>query len=157
MNDKELLIEKSSPEIINQNIKNAERLLRQYPSLKASITNLEKQIKELEQDIGVAGTDYSKEKICETYKFLSSTENQATILEQIRQLRIRKEKNERKVELIEEAMKPLNKIERQVIEMFYIERMPYYHICGLIYKSEATAKRIKKVAIKVFAQTLFGE
>lgn len=138
-------------------IRHAELLLRNYNSLKASIHNMEQEIKEIEQERAcISSIDYSKDKVT-TSSVGSSTESEATRnVDRVMLLKVRVQINKSKVERIERAMGALNDTERFVIKSHSIDGLPYYSFCYRVHVSERTAKRIKFAALEKIEIALFG-
>jgi ArpU family phage transcriptional regulator len=132
--------------------KKTEKWLYNLDALKQRIENLKMYQSELLE--AGAGIDYSKDKIGQTYKFNSATENTAEKRENIEQ-EIRD--YETRVHMIVNALDILNDTERSIIESRYFNQEPWYNI-GYKHKySERQCKRIRTGAIIRLSMALFGE
>lgn len=138
--------------------RNIERLLYNYNMLKINIEIADKQLEELKEEDGMSGIAYDGVQTSETYKFNSQTENAAekniTAGEIINK---RKEKLKEKLDTLDLLISGLNDLERQVIEMFYIQGKQWWQIGYAVKYSERWCKHIRTEAIKKLAIGLHGE
>ena len=133
--------------------------LRNLDSLKISIENMRQEIKEIEEEEATLGSiDYAKDKICQSYKISSQTENEAiSNVDKIALLRAKIKATESKVERIDRALIVLNETERYIIQQSSIERKPYYTFLHKLHMGERTAQRIKQTALREIERALNGE
>lgn len=133
--------------------------LRNLDSLKISIINMNQEIKEIEEEEATLGSiDYAKDKICQSYKISSQTENEAiSNVDKIALLKTKIRVTESKVERVDRALSILNETERYIIQQSSIERKPYYTFLHKLHMGERTAQRIKGKALKEIEIALNGE
>lgn len=134
--------------------KQTERWLYHLDALKTRIKNLEQQYHEKELEAEGEGIDYSKDKLCQTYKFNSQTENIGIDLVHTRMMI---EGLQRRVEIMERSLNMLNDDERKIIELKYFQSQPWYNIAYEVKQSESTCKRHRVHAVKKLMFAIFGE
>lgn len=136
------------------NYQRTEAWLYKLNALKQRIKNLEKMYQEEESRSEGDSIDYSKDKLCQTYKFNSQTENIAMSLAQIH---MTKETLVSRINMLEDSMMILNDIEREVIKLKYFDNEPWFNIAYKVQYSERQARNIRTNAVKKLAAALFGE
>jgi DNA-directed RNA polymerase specialized sigma subunit len=134
--------------------KKTEKWLYNLDALRERIKNLKVYYEEVEMDTGCGGIDYSKDKISQTYKFNSSTENLAEKLADIsRDIK----KYENRVTMLECGFNILNTTERIIIQSKYFDNEPWYNIAYKMKYSERQCRYIRSDAIEKLSIALFGE
>lgn len=116
--------------------------LKNYKKIKARAFELELQIKELEEGIGISAM-IQTEKTSKTYKINKMVENQAIELaEKKENLKEIYNINKREVEHIENAMSVLTDKQRQAIELNIIQNRSIDNVCSIMgNKSSRTINR----------------
>jgi DNA-directed RNA polymerase specialized sigma subunit len=131
-----------------------ERWLYHLDALKTRIENLKQQYKEKELEAEGEGIDYSKDKLCQTYKFNSQTENIAMSLAHTHMMI---ESLQSRVNILERSIEILNETERRIIDLKYFREEPWYNIAYQIQYSERQCRYIRTNAINKLAVAIFGE
>ena len=138
--------------------KSVEKLLYNYNMLKINIEILSHQLEELKKEEGMKGIDYDDVKISETNKFHSQTEEMAINnigLEEL--INKKKEELQSKLDMLDKLTEGLNKVEREIIRMYYIEGKQWWQIAYEVKYSERHCRRIRSEAICKLAVGLYGE
>jgi DNA-directed RNA polymerase specialized sigma subunit len=131
-----------------------EHWLYKLNALKTRIINLEQQYKEQELQAECDGIDYSKDKLCQTFKFNSQTENVAVDLIHTEMM---KKSLQTRVDMMERSLEMLNSTERKIIELKYFKNEPWFNIAYEVQYCERQCKNIRKNAIKKLTFAIFGE
>ncbi|MDT8717620.1 sigma-70 family RNA polymerase sigma factor [Clostridium sp. 19966] len=125
-------------------------VLKGYRTLKAEIIALELDIEELhdEENLGPEAISY-QERTGKTYKFSSSTENQAiNLIDKVQKLENEKRKKQREIERIENALSILDENEKDVLEMKHLRGYKWDVITCRLDRSYQQCKRIESKAIR---------
>jgi hypothetical protein len=139
---------------MENNYKKTERWLYHMNALITRIENLKQEYRDKELEAEGEGIDYSKDRLCETYKFNSSTEN--TALELVH-LKMMIESLQNRVCIMERSLGILNGVERKVIDMKYRNGDPWYNIAYQLKYSERQCRYIRTIAVKKLATAIFGD
>lgn len=137
--------------------KMAENCLKSYNMILIYIGGLEKDLEQIQENDGVLGISYEKEKIGETCKINKLVENVATknvTAEDLLKKKISAYKY--KLNKINKALACLTKDERDILTLFYIQNRSWFEITMELYKSESTCKRNRRNAINKLAFNLYG-
>ncbi len=138
--------------------KSVEKLLYNYNMLKINIEILSHQLEELKKEEGVKGVAYDDVKISKTNKFHSQTEETAiNNIELEKLINKKKEKLQSKLDMLDKLTEGLNKVEREIIRMYYIEGKQWWQIAYEVKYSERHCRRIRSEAICKLAVGLYGE
>jgi len=138
--------------------RSVEKLLYNYNMLKINIEILNHQLEELKKEEGMKGVAYDDVKISETNKFHSQTEETAiNNIELEKLINKKKEKLQRKLDMLDKLTEGLNKVEREIIRMYYIEGKQWWQIAYEVKYSERHCRRIRSEAICKLAVGLYGE
>ena len=138
--------------------KSVEKLLYNYNMLKINIEILSHQLEELKKEEGMKGVAYDDVKISKTNKFHSQTEEAAiNNIELEKLINKKKEKLQRKLDMLDKLTEGLNKVEREIIRMYYIEGKQWWQIAYEVKYSERHCRRIRSEAIGKLAVGLYGE
>jgi len=138
--------------------KSVEKLLYNYNMLKINIEILSHQLEELKKEEGMKGVAYDDVKISKTNKFHSQTEEAAiNNIELEKLINKKKEKLQRKLDMLDKLTEGLNKVEREIIRMYYIEGKQWWQIAYEVKYSERHCRRIRSEAICKLAVGLYGE
>lgn len=138
--------------------KSVEKLLYNYNMLKINIEILNHQLEELKKEEGMKGVAYDDVKISETNKFHSQTEETAIKnIELEKLINKKKEKLQNKLDTLDKLTEGLNKVEREIIRMYYIEGKQWWQIAYEVKYSERHCRRIRSEAIGKLAVGLYGE
>jgi DNA-directed RNA polymerase specialized sigma subunit len=133
--------------------KQTEKWLYHLDALKTRIQNLKQQYKEKEMEAEGEGIDYSKDKLCQTYKFNSTTENIGLSLVEIHMMI---EGLQTRVEIMERSLEMLNTTEKRIIGMKYFKNEPWFNIAYEVQYSERQCRYIRTNAVKKLATAIFG-
>lgn len=133
-------------------IKETERWLYNYNTIKAGIENLKMLYETKSTEIG-SGLDTTKEHISPTYAFSSETENIAIDIIVMQQ---RIEHMETKIKVIDTALLGLNNTERTIVEMKYFEGCRWYQIAYKVGYEERQCRRIKNIVLEKLKISIFG-
>ena len=139
---------------MENNYKRTERWLYHRSALIARIENLKREYKNKELEAEGEGIDYSKDKLCQTYKFNSTTENIAMALTQLNMMI---ESLQSRIDIMDRSLKTLSEDERKIVELKYFESQPWFNIAYEVKQSESTCKRHRKNAIEKLMFAIFGE
>lgn len=134
--------------------KKTEKCLYRLNALKTRIENLKQQYTEKELEAGGEGIDYSKDKLCQTYKFNSTTESIGIELAQIKMMI---DILQSKVDIMERSLFILNQTERKIINMKYLDNEPWFKIAYEMKYNESHCRRIRNHAIEKLKVAIFGE
>ena len=138
--------------------KSVEKLLYNYNMLKINIEILNHQLEELKKEEGMKGINYDDVKISKTNKFHSQTEETAiNNIELEKLINKKKEKLQSKLDMLDKLTEGLNKVEREIIRMYYIEGKQWWQIAYEVKYSERHCRRIRSEAICKLAVGLYGE
>ncbi len=138
--------------------KSVEKLLYNYNMLKINIEILSHQLEELKKEEGMKGINYDDVKISKTNKFHSQTEETAiNNIELEKLINKKKEKLQSKLDMLDKLTEGLNKVEREIIRMYYIEGKQWWQIAYEVKYSERHCRRIRSEAICKLAVGLYGE
>ncbi len=138
--------------------KSVEKLLYNYNMLKINIEILNHQLEELKKEEGMKGINYDDVKISKTNKFHSQTEETAiNNIELEKLINKKKEKLQSKLDMLDKLTEGLNKVEREIIRMCYIEGKQWWQIAYEVKYSERHCRRIRSEAICKLAVGLYGE
>ena len=122
--------------------------LGKYKEYKVNIKQIDIQLEELEENIGIQGQS-GEERTGKTYKITSSTETQAIELESDKKYLIKERRRyEREVEKIDNALEVLTDFEREILIAALIERKRYWLIQSKYNYTYSNIKKIEKSAIK---------
>ncbi|TDT63411.1 hypothetical protein [Fonticella tunisiensis] len=136
-------------------IRETEKWLYNYKTIKASIENLQRLYAEKEKEVKEGRPiRYDKDKLSPTYAFNSEAENIAIDLATIKS---RIERMKAKVEIIETAIEGLNEIEKKIILMKYIEGHHWWRIAYEVRYNERWCRQLKNIALKKLSVAIFGE
>lgn len=124
-----------------------ESLLNQYKIIDIKIKDLEIELKNCALD-GIEAIDYSRDKLCNSYKISSIVENLAfkenkekiIIEKELKYLRYLKEK-------IDNSLNILNERDRKIIELRYIHKIPNFNIAKRFCISESAVKKARRESI----------
>jgi DNA-directed RNA polymerase specialized sigma subunit len=142
------------------NMKSIENILKNLKQYEAKTKEIELQIADLKdmQYLSLKGIDY--ENFIKTDDFFSKTEIQALkdfeIQHKIDLLEFEKRHIERFLKRIYNAMESLTDIEKQIIEMKYIEKKIWRYITFEINLEERQCREIKNKAIRKIIKLLKG-
>lgn len=138
--------------------KETEYLLYNYKMFEIAIENMEKEIKLIESNDGIAGISYNGVNISPTHKFFSDTEDTALAnSEKIHYLEHSIQAIKSKLESINRALKGLTEVERQIIHEKYIEGKQWYIVAYNASYSERHCRNLRRNAIEKIAIGIFGE
>lgn len=136
--------------------------LRKYKGKKAFILNAEKQIELLkEEPAGIKPIIYSD--MPSSYgQFNSCIEDEIidreiNIEERIPELEKKIMWAKELVERVDRSLEVLNETERDVIEIFYIEGLPWFKVTEKVNISQSGCKKIRTKAIKRLILPMYGE
>lgn len=131
--------------------KQIEDWLHDYNYIKAFIQELENEA--VNKGTEGMGIDYSKDRLCKTYKFNSIIENAVINSEKAFEIL---EGNKNLIKKLDAALGSLNDIEYKVIRNRCIDNKYYYLFTHEIGLSERSCRRIKKEAVKNMRKAIFG-
>lgn len=134
--------------------KQTEKWLYHLDALKTRIQNLKQQYKEKESESEGEGLDYSKDKLCQTYKFNSTTENIGLELVHIHMMI---DSLQKRVDMLERSMTILNDTERKIIELKYFKNEQWFNIAYQMQYSERQCRYIRTNAVMKLKTALFEE
>lgn len=137
-----------------EHYKQTEAWLYKLNSLKVYVEKLKDEYAELEEIAEGKAVEYDQDKLCETYAFVSATENIA--LEMWKKATKIKHLNNR-IAVLEKAMEILNNTEKQILKLKYFENQPWFNIAYQVQYSESHCKRIRNRAIRKLSIALFGD
>jgi DNA-directed RNA polymerase specialized sigma24 family protein len=128
--------------------------LRSYKKYKSMKNEIELKIAELEQNVGITAMPQS-EAISKTYKISSNTENQALQLADNKD-RLNRLMNTYRVEVarIENALESLHHLNKQAIELRYIERRNMESVCYIMNRSVNTVKKYISIGLREIDELL---
>lgn len=131
-----------------------EEWLQDYEAYRAGVDNLNEMVEDIaEANMGIS---YDKDPSGPTNKFNSVTENAAIKLDKY-DIKRRVKVMATVVNSIDNALRSLTDIEREVIDNRCIKGKYYYEFCHKICVSERTAKRIKQEALRKMSIVIFGK
>lgn len=133
-----------------EQIKMIERWLYQYGQCKTRVRCLKLQ---LENVAYLQGMEYEKEKLSQTYKFSSSTENTTCKTDD---LKAEIHSLETHLKTIEIAINSLGETEKKIIELKYFDKYRWFDISYEVNLSVARCKEVKNEAIYKIQGVLFG-
>ncbi len=124
------------------NFKQVEQMLKDYPVIKAEIKNIDMDLIEVENSIGLKGISDNPRPSTPTYKFNSSVENE--VISPTREKMINhlmKEKNirQKKIDRIENALSILSEKDEEIVRLYYFKQMP---IAAIAYKLDRTSSQV---------------
>jgi len=134
-------------------------MLEEYDSLKASIENMTREIKEIEQEEAtISGIDYNKEKITTSQNTGSSTENEALKkIAKVERLQKKIEITDSKIKRINTALEVLDETDRTILENLYIKARPYFAFTHKVFMSERQCRTRKNRALTKVMKSIFGD
>lgn len=135
------------------NYKKVEGILYEVPRLKAEIANLQIDLEEIQEVIGIRGASPNEKAGSSTYAFSSAVEDEVIIREERLQEKVvaLKEairRRERQVRKVENALKVLNEKELLLVEMRYFKHYSINRVCEILDITTATFNRRKNGALK---------
>lgn len=151
MNNSSLRVESKKSAVKKINIKEVEKILKNIKEYKAKINEIELEIADLEdlQSIGLKGINYDN--LIKTNNLFSKTELQAIKDLEIQQtmdlLRYKKRHLQRFLKKIQSAIDSLTDLEKQIIEMKYIENKIWRFVTFEVNIEERQCRVIKKRAL----------
>ncbi|KNF08540.1 hypothetical protein CLPU_6c00260 [Gottschalkia purinilytica] len=138
--------------------KSVESLLYNYTMFKASIENMEAEIKEIEIEDGLRSLSYENEKTSCTNEINRSTENIAIRkIEHKDLLKKRIEIIDSKLRRLDNAINALNELENKIITKRYFEGKQWYIIAYELSYNERWCRQVRKQAISKLAIGLYGD
>lgn len=141
----------------NTEINEIERLLYDYTTIKMSIINLERQLKELAGDVSVQAADLARETSTNGYYGSSSVEELAMIREEKRNRLNRKlAKSKNYIFQIDCGLEVLCEAEKQIIELRYFQQYPWYRVAYEAQYNERWCRELKTRALKKMRIAIFG-
>lgn len=142
--------------------KGIKQILEEYKQHKADIEDIEVKIQELEsiEDLGPQAIDYAKDKICQTYKFSSETEDIAVrIADEVTLLKLEKIHKESLMRKIDNAINTLDEIDRQIIRLRHLsdKKVEWYKVTSTVHMSDTQCRVRGKRALKELEDKLCNE
>lgn len=139
-----------------------ERYLREYNYFRVAIDNLEKDLKDKQEEISTisapiakygdsGGGCYSEETKIEQEAF-----RRMKIENDISDIQYNLKELKRLIEKIDKAVKELEKDQQEAIELIYMQRMTLYEASARMNYSTDWCRKIKNKAIRHIAQMVFG-
>lgn len=135
--------------------KATERLLSDYTAVKGYIELWEKSLNELEYS-GIPAMGYN-EKTGKTYKISDPVHNEFIQMEKQRES-IEKiiGKNKSVITQIDFALEQLNDEQRNIIQLFYFEKLQWWQIGARLHSSERTCRYKRNNAVNEMSKIIFG-
>ena len=134
--------------------KKVESILYEVPKLKAEIANLQIDLEEIQEIIGIRGASPNEKAGSATHAFNSAVENEVIhrdekIGEKVVALTSGISRKERELKKVENILATLTEEEYMLIEMKYFKRYTVNRICEILDISGDTfTKRRKKIIVK---------
>lgn len=133
--------------------KKVESILYEVPKLKAEIANLQIDLEEIQEIIGIRGASPNEKAGSATYAFNSSVEDEVIsreekLEEKVLNLKEAIRRRERQVRKVENALKVLNEKELLLVEMRYFKHYSINRVCEILDITTPTFNRRKNGALK---------
>ena len=130
-----------------------ENILYEVPKLKAEIANLQIDLEEIQEIIGIRGASPNEKAGSATYAFNSSVEDEVInreerLEEKVHGLKEAIRRRERQVRKVENALKVLNEKELLLVEMRYFKHYSINRVCEILDITTPTFNRRKNGALK---------
>ena len=133
--------------------KKVESILYEVPKLKAEIANLQIDLEEIQEVIGIRGASPNEKAGSATYAFSSSVEDEVInreerLEEKVLNLKESIRRRERQVRKVENALEVLNEKELLLVEMRYFKHYSINRVCEILDITTPTFNRRKNGALK---------
>ena len=133
--------------------KKVESILYEVPKLKAEIANLQIDLEEIQEIIGIRGASPNEKAGSATYAFSSSMEDEVInreerLEEKVLHLKEAIRRRERQVRKVENALKVLNEKELLLVEMRYFKHYSINRVCEILDITTPTFNRRKNGSLK---------
>ena len=133
--------------------KKVESILYEVPKLKAEIANLQIDLEEIQEIIGIRGASPNEKAGSATYAFSSSVEDEVInreerLEEKVHGLKEAIRCRERQVRKVENALKVLNEKELLLVEMRYFKHYSINRVCEILDITTPTFNRRKNGSLK---------
>ena len=133
--------------------KKVESILYEVPKLKAEIANLQIDLEEIQEIIGIRGASPNEKAGSATYAFSSSVEDEVInreerLEEKVLNLKESIRRRERQVRKVENAVEVLNEKELLLVEMRYFKHYSINRVCEILDITTPTFNRRKNGALK---------
>lgn len=133
--------------------KKVENILYEVPKLKAEIANLQIDLEEIQEVIGIRGASPNEKAGSATYAFSSSVEDEVInreerLEEKVLNLKESIRRRERQVRKVENALEVLNEKELLLVEMRYFKHYSINRVCEILDITTPTFNRRKNGALK---------
>ena len=133
--------------------KKVESILYEVPKLKAEIANLQIDLEEIQEIIGIRGASPNEKAGSATYAFSSSVEDEVIsreerLEEKVLHLKEAIRRRERQVRKVENALKVLSEKELLLVEMRYFKHYSINRVCEILDITTPTFNRRKNGALK---------
>ncbi len=133
--------------------KKVESILYEVPKLKAEIANLQIDLEEIQEIIGIRGASPNEKAGSATYAFSSSVEDEVInreerLEEKVLNLKESIRRRERQVRKVENALEVLNEKELLLVEMRYFKHYSINRVCEILDITTPTFNRRKNGALK---------
>ena len=133
--------------------KKVESILYEVPKLKAEIANLQIDLEEIQEIIGIRGASPNEKAGSATYAFSSSMEDEVInreerLEEKVLNLKESIRRRERQVRKVENALEVLNEKELLLVEMRYFKHYSINRVCEILDITTPTFNRRKNGALK---------
>jgi hypothetical protein len=139
---------------------NVKTLLSNYNQIKAEIQDLNiklKTIKDLE-DIGLKSIDYSRDKLSQTYRFTSVTEEGAiNIVDKETAIKAMILDKQSIIDRLDNALSSLTEDEQQIIRSKIIQGRQWWQVAAATHQCERQCRRIAQAGISKVHTILHSE
>lgn len=122
--------------------KQVEKMLKDYPTIKAEIKMIEIDIEEIERTIGFRGNNDDPKPSTPTYAFNSPVESEALNVRRekaINNLKAEKVERQKKIEKIENALSILSEKDEEIVRLYYFKKMS---LTAISYKLDRTRSQV---------------
>ena len=124
--------------------KQVEKMLKDYPIIKAEIKSIEIDMEEIEKSIGFRGASDDPKPSTPTYAFSSPVESEALSIgrqKAINNLKAEKLARQKKIDRIENALSILSEKDEEIVRLYYFKQMP---ITSIAYKLDRARSQVYK-------------
>lgn len=135
------------------NYKKVEGILYEVPRLRAEIANLQIDLEEIQEVIGIRGASPNEKAGSSTHAFSSAVEDEVIsreerLQEKVVALKEAIRRRERQVRKVENALRVLSEKELLLVEMRYFKHYSINRVCEILDITTATFNRRKNEALK---------
>lgn len=136
-----------------------ERKLRNYPVLKVDLKNLEIDLEEAQEVVGIKGESSNEKAGSPTHAFSSSVENEVIQRQKkIEHIKMQINQKEREIAKIENVLQILTEREMMMVEFRYFKDYSINRVCELLEITPTTfSNRKKKIIVKKLMPRFFTD